>query len=138
MNKKKYLVFAIIALILIVAVIIGIGYSRRTVFKRVISKALNQYSWADNARASDDSYLKIDTNPENDDPESISYDSRTEQDSLKAIRYVNKELGFSEAVYQKMLSTTALMGRQSAENEKYIITWTYHPQKGLEVMYEKK
>lgn len=138
MNKKKYLIFTVIALVLIVAVIIGIGYSRNTVFERVISKALNQYSWANNARASDDSYLKIDTNPENDDPESISYDSRTEQDSLKAIRYVNKELGFSEAVYQKMLSTTALMGRQSAENEKYIISWTYHPKKGLEVMYEKK
>lgn len=138
MSKKRSILFAVIALVLIVAIVVGIGYSKKTVFKRIINKVVTEYTWADNSRASDDSYMKIDTNPQNADPESGLYDSRTEQDSLKAIRYVNEELGFSDAAYQKMLSTTALMGRQTAENDKYIITWTYHPQKGLEVMYEKK
>lgn len=138
MSKKRSILFAVIALILIVAIFVGIGYSKNTVFKRLINKVVTEYTWANNSRASDDSYMIIDTNPEDADPESSLYDSRTEKDSLKAIRYVNEELGFSDAVYQKMLSTTALMGRQTVDNDKYIITWTYHPQKGLEVMYEKK
>ena len=30
------------------------------------------------------------------------------------------------------------MGRQSEENEKYRVKWSYHPDDGLEVTYEKK
>ena len=37
-----------------------------------------------------------------------------------------------------MMKTTALMGRQSAETDKYKVSWTYHPDNGLEVTYEKK
>jgi len=51
---------------------------------------------------------------------------------------MNTKLGFSDAVYRKMLQTSALMGRQSEENSKYRVSWTYHPDSGLEVMYEKK
>ena len=29
-------------------------------------------------------------------------------------------------------------GRQSSENEKYKVSWTYHPDDGLKVTYEKK
>ena len=58
--------------------------------------------------------------------------------ALKAIRYANEELGFNGSVYSQMMNTTALMGRQSAENDKYRVSWTYHPDDGLEVTYEKK
>ena len=37
-----------------------------------------------------------------------------------------------------MGETRSMDGRQSDENDKYKVTWTYHPDKGLEVMYEKK
>lgn len=61
-----------------------------------------------------------------------------QEGALKAIRYANEELGFNGSLYSQMISTTALMGRQSAENDKYRVSWTYHPDYGLEVTYEKK
>lgn len=138
LGQKKKVIFAVIALVLIVAIVIGFSYSRKTVFKRIISQMLTEYKYADNSRASDDSYMKIDTNPDNVESDSMLYNTRVEKDSLSAIKFVNEKLGFSSALYQKMLSTTALMGRQEQENEKYIVSWSYHPDKGLEVMYEKK
>ena len=45
---------------------------------------------------------------------------------------------FSDSLYQDMLNTSAIMGRQSEENEKYRVKWSYHPDDGLEVTYEKK
>lgn len=61
-----------------------------------------------------------------------------QEGALEAIRYANEELGFNGSVYSQMMNTTALMGRQSAENDKYRVSWTYHPDDGLEVTYEKK
>ena len=63
--------------------------------------------------------------------------SRTQEKALEAIKYVNKELGFNGSLYNRMLETNAIMGRQSEENDKYRVTWTYHPDEGLEVTYEK-
>ena len=60
------------------------------------------------------------------------------QDTLDGIRFMNEKLGFSSALYKKMMQTTSLMGRQTEENGQYRISWTYHPDKGLEVMYERK
>ena len=62
----------------------------------------------------------------------------SQEKALEGIQYVNKELGFSSNLYSRMLNTTALMGVQSEENSKYLVTWTYHPQKGLEVTYYEK
>lgn len=62
----------------------------------------------------------------------------TQKNALEAIKYANEELGFNDSVYSQMMNTTALMGRQSAENDKYKVSWTYHPDDGLEVTYEKK
>ena len=61
-----------------------------------------------------------------------------EEDALEAIQYVNEKLGFNGALYDEMLETNASMGRQSEENNKYKVTWTYHPDEGLEVTYQKK
>lgn len=104
---------------------------------------LKQYPFADNARAEDGSYLKLDTNPYDKDVDDMDYVQLStfydiQSDTLEGIKYVNKELGFSDAVWQKMMQTTSLMGRQSDENEKYRVSWSYHPDHGLEVMYEKK
>ena len=61
-----------------------------------------------------------------------------QENALKAIRYANEELGFNGSVYSQMMNTTALMGRQTAETDKYKVSWTYHPDDGLEVTYEVK
>lgn len=61
-----------------------------------------------------------------------------QENALEAIKYANEALGFNGSVYSQMINTSALMGRQSAENNKYKVSWTYHPDDGLEVTYEKK
>ena len=87
-------------------------------------------------------YFMIDTYPDvykNMDSTLVSILAPTAQENaLEAIRYANEELGFNGSVYSQMMKTTALMGRQSAENDKYKVSWTYHPDEGLEVTYEKK
>lgn len=62
----------------------------------------------------------------------------TRDNTIKAIKYANDALGFNKSLYNQMVTTTALMGIQTAENEKYKVTWTYHPNRGLEVTYEIK
>lgn len=138
LGPKKKVVFAAIAFVVIVATIIGISSYNKNFFGRVVSQMLDEYPYADNTRARDGSYMKIDTNPNDEDDDSISYNRAAARDSLNAIKFVNEKLGFSDSLYQKMLSTTALMGRQTEENKKFVVTWSYHPDKGLEVIYEKK
>ena len=61
-----------------------------------------------------------------------------QESALEAIKYANEELGFGDSVYSDMMNTTALMGRQTEENDKYKVSWTYHPDDGLTVTYTKK
>lgn len=112
-------------------------------FERLTDEVLDKYPYAWVARGSDGSYLKIDTNPYDRDVDDLDYGQQilfwdTSDDSCDAIEYCNKELGFTEAVFERMLETTSLMGLQTAESSRYTVSWTYHPDNGLEVMYEKK
>ena len=51
------------------------------------------------------------------------------------IQQFNDELGMSAAT-KKMKETNALMGMQTQENDDYKISWSYHPDTGLVVLYE--
>ncbi len=88
--------------------------------------------------ASDGSYIRIDTNPSDIDDEDFdySYYQNTFTPANNAIEQINKDLGFSEALKNKMSNTSAMQGVQSDSNEKYKVSWSYHPDKGLEVIYE--
>lgn len=79
----------------------------------------------------DGTWMKLDTNPYDMD----NYNMTSVQ---LLIETVNDELGFSGAVYQEMCETRAVDGRQSASNGKYEVSWTYHPDRGLEVLYQRK
>lgn len=137
-SVKKKLMLGGMLLVVIAAVVIIVTLVRGSAFDRLVSDMLQEYPYANNARAQDGSYLKIDTNPNDKDTDNfLKIDLNIQNDSLKGIQLVNKGLGFSDALYSKMLKTTALMGRQTEENDKYRVSWTYHPGKGLEVMYEK-
>lgn len=82
-------------------------------------------------------WISIDTNPYDIDTDDFTYtDKKVALDAAKKIKEINLDLGFTDALYKKMSSTTALQGKQSDENEKYKVTWSYHPDNGLEVMYE--
>lgn len=80
--------------------------------------------------ASDGSYLQIDTNP-------LDLDDFTDWDAVEAIESINNALEFPASVYQKMLETRSLDGRQSQTINDITVSWTYHPNSGLVVMYEK-
>lgn len=80
--------------------------------------------------ARDESYLMIDTNPE--DEEYYLKESVGAQYVIKA----NMELNLPEAVTTKMGQTRALDGRQTETYEDIEVSWTYHPDTGLEVLYE--
>lgn len=87
----------------------------------------------------DGSYMKLDTNPyDKDDDEWDLDDIEIMKESSEWIKKINKELGFNDALMEKMNTTTWSQGKQTESNDKYTVSWTYHPDKGLEVMYEIK
>lgn len=139
----RKMVLLIAAGVVAVAAIAVVIYLQSTVFSRAVSAMLQEYPYADNSRAPDDSYMEIDTNPYDKDYDELELWQqltfyKKQNDSIKGIQFLNERFGFSSAVYKKMMETTALMGRQSEETGKYRVSWTYHPDRGLEVLYEKK
>ena len=84
------------------------------------------YYYAD--LATDGSYLSIDTNP-------YDIEDEFDTDAWYAIQDVNDYLGLPDSVDELMQSTNALSGRQTQTYGDVTVTWTYHPDNGLEVMY---
>ena len=132
-KKKLGIIGAIVAAIVIVAVVV--------LMPSKFDKVKNECVHIAGSIASGKGYFTIETIP--DDWDSMDPTVRAimlpghQQDALDAIKYANEELGFP-GVYSQMMNTTALMGRQSDENSKYKVTWTYHPDDGLTVTYSKK
>lgn len=79
----------------------------------------------------DGSYLLVDTNPSDIE----DYASSTAWDYVLDI---NKMLGLPEALNQKMGTTRSIDGRLSETYGNITVSWTYHPDNGLEVLYEEK
>lgn len=90
--------------------------------------------------AEDGTWMRLDTNPTDMDSDDMGYAyySETFNPCNDKIEQVNTELGFSSAVFKKMGETTWSQGRQTESTEKFTVSWTYHPDKGLEVLYEVK
>lgn len=140
-DKKLWAITGGILAVIVIIVIIAVS-SYLTSFEHYVNLMLDEYPMADNARASDGSYLKMDTNTYDKDPDDMTYSqyklySIKLDDTLDGIKWMNEKLGFSSSVYDDMMETNSLMGRQSASNDKYKVSWTYHPNKGLEVKYER-
>ena len=87
-------------------------------------------TWA--SVGSDGSFLSIDTNPYDIDDKGVAY-----IEAYYAIKKVNSALGLPESWLEEMNSTTSLMGRQTEEYEDVTVSWSYHPDKGLELTYKK-
>ena len=81
--------------------------------------------------ASDSSYLAVDTIP-NDIDDHFDFAAHY------AIEAINKALGFPESEINRMGQTRSLDGLQSYSNDEVEVTWTYHPDNGLEVSYSLK
>lgn len=134
-SKKKLAVIGGIAVIIIAIALIIFIPSK---FERVKDGCLD----ITGILTGSGDHFTIDTYPdiyENMDETTKSFLSPTwQEEALAAIQYANEEFGFDGSVYSRMMETSALMGRQSEENDKYRVSWTYHPDDGLEVTYEKK
>jgi hypothetical protein len=130
-NKKKGLPIAS-AIILAIALIVSFAWLMEEFgtpdFNDTFS-SISTESWCD--INTDGTVMEIDTNP---------YDIEDYYNStaLSKIKTINSELGFSSSVYDDMMETRALDGRQYAYSENYTVSWTYHPDDGLEIIYKVK
>ena len=106
----------------------GTEERREKTFKEICDE-YNNYIYI--TAAADYSYLYADTNP---------YDSEDafDEDTYQSIKAINEELGFSDAVFTKMGETRSIDGRQTESNDRYTVSWSYHPDYGLEVLYEER
>lgn len=87
-----------------------------------------QYGWD---LGSDGSYLMADTNV-------YDLDDYSNSAIWYSIKDMNKKLGLPDSLNNDMAQTTWSMGRQNQtfENAGVTVTWTYHPDKGMEVTYK--
>lgn len=91
------------------------------------------YPWADVGA----DYLSIDTNPYDYDSDS-SLATTYAYDALTAISIINIKLNLPSYLYDEMLETRALDGKQTYSGTKVDVSWRYHPDSGLEVRYTRK
>lgn len=80
---------------------------------------------------SDGSYLSADTNV-------YDLDDYSNTSILYEIKDMNESLGLPDSLWNDMLQTTWSMGKQQEtfENIGIKVSWTYHPNKGMEVTYK--
>lgn len=130
-KKKKVMILAGIAVILVIVLVVIMSFSKDTFFQDLIGETLDKYPYTIGlGRANDGSYMFYELNPHI--PGFLSWD-----DSLGALKYINQKLGFTPALYEKMVNTTSEMGVQTDSNSKFEVTWTYSSESGLYVIYER-
>lgn len=78
----------------------------------------------------DGSYLEIDTNP-------YDIDDGSSYTGALLVQEANELLGLPDSVWTRMTNTNALGGVQNYTTDKLNISWSYHPDNGLEVIYER-
>ncbi len=127
-NRKRLFFTGAATLLLVIAVLIAIKATDKKDFSGMFSD-LEKNSWCtitDNGMT-----MKIDTNPDDkpDEKESMAYSQ---------IKDINKKLGFTENIYRNMGSTRAADGERYATFRNFKVTWKYHPDSGLEVVYTMK
>lgn len=89
------------------------------------------YNDATVSAADDGSYMTIDNNPLNMKGGSIIFN----ETGLNHVKLTNKVLGLPDWLFEEMANTRALDGRQKEVFDNVTVTWTYHPDHGLEVIY---
>ncbi len=147
-SKKKMIIASSILAIVILAGAISILKINDVLFlERVANEVRKEYPDAHISCNVDT--LTMDTNPfTNSEEKNLAAEfamglsrregENLEQDTVFGVGMVNEKLGFPPSLYSKMIKTTPAMGLQTDENDKFYVSWSYHPNKGLEVKWEKK
>ena len=78
--------------------------------------------------SSDGSFLSVDTNPYNWSDYSMSR-------AISMVEDLNDYFGLPAYVWNDMLHTSAVDGRQTESYGGRTVTWVYHPDRGLEANY---
>lgn len=73
--------------------------------------------------------ISLDTNP-------LNKKDFIEPDIFGKIIELHEDLEFPESVYTKMMSTRSLDGIREQTVGDVTVSWTYHPNNGLEALYE--
>jgi len=130
-NKKKSIIIlgVVVAVVVIISIIASAG--KAVNFQKLYDEYCT-FTWAEVGE--DGSYLFIDTNPYDEDDNGLAY-----PDAYYAVENINKALGLPSSLIKEMGETTRLDGKQSRTYEDLglEISWTYHPDDGLEVTYSK-
>lgn len=88
-----------------------------------------QFGWSPCYKlGSDKSYLQVDTNP-------YDIDKYYNSTYLQILNSSITALKLPDYVYQRMLNTTAMQGRQEITANGITVSWTYHPNNGLEALF---
>lgn len=138
--KRKTIIFVAIAFsVVMVFLILFFTLSGYAHFKRVTAEAGRISGFYGKGF----NYLELDTKPivtPYDEMTAVQKNIHLQQETkaIQAIKHTNEELGFGQSLYAKMYLTTEYMGAQRIANDKYIVTWTYNKDKGLEVKYQIK
>lgn len=137
-TKKEIIIGATIAAAVILVVVTLFAVLPKLEFKKVENECVKIAG----SVATGDDYFTIDTYPDEyknlDESLKAVLGYSHGKKALEAIKHANREFGFPGSLYDDMMKTSALMGRRSEENNKYKVTWSYHPDDGLEVTYTKK
>ena len=127
-KRKMPLIIAIGVVAIVIVAILALKKGGGTDFNKMYSGIAGE-SWC--SIASDGTWIKLDTNP-------LDIDDYCDSVAFNEIESILNDLGFSSSVSEEMSETTALMGKQSDSTDKYEVSWTYHPNNGLEVMFKVK
>ncbi|MFN8199585.1 MAG: hypothetical protein U0R72_14840 [Nakamurella multipartita] len=104
----------------------------------------NQLAATESAKAATPNLIEVaerhlgDTAVVTGDSDSVSvvvFDSGAAK-AQPGLRAMLDELGFSSAVLDRMGQTRALDGTRDAEGRNCNVTWTYHPDDGLQMVFE--
>ena len=130
-NRKSNIAMGFVIFIAGLMILMSCGSSSPITrsYEKVSEEYPGAWEWCE--LADDGSYLTIDTNPYDED-EYISLDARD------MVGDINKELGFPESVMARMDNTRNMDGMQDYEGKDVRAQWTFHPNRGLIVIYELK
>lgn len=93
--------------------------------------------------AGDHSWIKFDSSPDDMPYENLDYSAQTESDNnlvfvFSQIAYALKSLNFPTSTIEKMQQTSSIQGVQTVTANDYSVSWTYHPDNGIEAIIEYK
>jgi len=125
-SPVKYITIGIAA---VIAIFLVFSNSKVKDFNKLYQKDYGSKAWC--TITTDGAKMVIDTNP-GDQPDALI------SEAYDKIITINSQLGFTSEVFRAMQSTRFVDGVMTAENDKYSVSWRYHPDIGLEATYTIK